>query len=91
MITDFQMYLFIFFLCSFSLFLWFLSSFGVFFVWHSHRQTTFLCIIHDTFEHKNTQLDVTGSNLTGACKLVFKVARNERNDNLFANIDVPGK
>lgn len=37
------------------------------------------------------QLDVTGSNLTGACKLVFKVARNERNDNLFANIDVPGK
>lgn len=36
------------------------------------------------------QLGVTGSNLTGACKLVFKVARNERNDNLFANIDVPG-
>ncbi|XP_031626541.1 armadillo repeat-containing protein 2 isoform X2 [Contarinia nasturtii] len=34
-------------------------------------------------------LDVVGSNLTGACKLVFKVARNERNDNLFANIDVP--
>lgn len=36
------------------------------------------------------QLCVTGSNLTGACKLVFKVARNERNDNLFAAIDVPG-
>lgn len=37
------------------------------------------------------QLDVVGSNLTGACKLVFKVARNEKNDNLFASIDVPGK
>lgn len=33
---------------------------------------------------------MTGSNLTGACKLIFKVARNERNDNLFAAIDVPG-
>lgn len=28
-------------------------------------------------------LGVTGSNLTGACKLVFKVARNEVNDSLF--------
>lgn len=33
---------------------------------------------------------MTGSNLTGACKLVFKVARNERNDSLFVNSDVPG-
>lgn len=37
------------------------------------------------------QLCVTGSNLTGACKLVFKVARNERNDSLFVNSDVPGE
>lgn len=36
------------------------------------------------------QLRVTGSNLTGACKLVFKVARNERNDSLFLSSDVPG-
>lgn len=38
----------------------------------------------------HSKLHVTGSNLTGACKLVFKVARNERNDYLFANIDVAG-
>lgn len=35
------------------------------------------------------QLSVTGSNLTGACKLVFKVARNEANDALFVDSDVP--
>nr|XP_029730291.1 armadillo repeat-containing protein 2 [Aedes albopictus] len=34
-------------------------------------------------------LNVTGSNLTGACKLVFKIARNENNDVLFADSDVP--
>ncbi|XP_053686252.1 armadillo repeat-containing protein 2 [Sabethes cyaneus] len=34
-------------------------------------------------------LNVTGSNLTGACKLVFKIARNENNDSLFAESDVP--
>ncbi|XP_055905580.1 armadillo repeat-containing protein 2 [Eupeodes corollae] len=34
-------------------------------------------------------LRVTGSNLTGACKLVFKVARNEANDYLFDETDVP--
>lgn len=34
-------------------------------------------------------LGVTGSNLTGACKLVFKVARNEVNDSLFIDSDVP--
>lgn len=34
---------------------------------------------------------MTGSNLTGACKLVFKVARNEVNDTLFIDSDVPGK
>ena len=34
-------------------------------------------------------LNVTGSNLTGACKLVFKVARNEVNDFLFIDSDVP--
>ncbi|XP_055597073.1 armadillo repeat-containing protein 2 isoform X2 [Uranotaenia lowii] len=34
-------------------------------------------------------LNVTGSNLTGACKLVFKIARNELNDALFADSDVP--
>ncbi|XP_038109991.1 armadillo repeat-containing protein 2 [Culex quinquefasciatus] len=34
-------------------------------------------------------LNVTGSNLTGACKLVFKIARNENNDALFADSDVP--
>lgn len=34
---------------------------------------------------------MTGSNLTGACKLVFKVARNETNDMLFVDSDVPGK
>ncbi|XP_055855262.1 armadillo repeat-containing protein 2 [Episyrphus balteatus] len=34
-------------------------------------------------------LRVTGSNLTGACKLVFKVARNEANDYLFHETDVP--
>jgi hypothetical protein len=34
-------------------------------------------------------LDVSGSNLTGACKLVFKVARNEVNDTLFIDSDVP--
>ncbi|KAE8751573.1 hypothetical protein FOCC_FOCC001820 [Frankliniella occidentalis] len=28
-------------------------------------------------------LPVTGSNLAGVCKLVFKVARNDKNDNLF--------
>lgn len=34
-------------------------------------------------------LNVTGSNLTGAAKLVFKVARNEINDSLFIDSDVP--
>nr|XP_040227433.2 armadillo repeat-containing protein 2 [Anopheles coluzzii] len=34
-------------------------------------------------------MNVTGSNLTGACKLVFKIARNENNDNLFMDSDVP--
>lgn len=34
-------------------------------------------------------LNVNGSNLTGACKLVFKVARNEVNDSLFIDSDVP--
>uniref|UniRef100_A0A182M076 Armadillo repeat-containing protein 2 n=1 Tax=Anopheles culicifacies TaxID=139723 RepID=A0A182M076_9DIPT len=34
-------------------------------------------------------MNVTGSNLTGACKLVFKIARNENNDNLFIDSDVP--
>lgn len=34
-------------------------------------------------------LGVTGSNLTGACKLVFKVTRNEVNDSLFIDSDVP--
>ncbi|XP_067635214.1 armadillo repeat-containing protein 2 [Eurosta solidaginis] len=33
-------------------------------------------------------LRVTGSNLTGACKLIFKVARNELNDQLFYDNDV---
>ena len=32
---------------------------------------------------------MSGSNLTGACKLVFKVARNEVNDSLFIDSDVP--
>lgn len=35
------------------------------------------------------QLCVTGSNLTGACKLIFKVARSETNDMLFVDSDVP--
>ncbi|XP_050092586.1 armadillo repeat-containing protein 2-like [Anopheles aquasalis] len=34
-------------------------------------------------------MNVTGSNLTGACKLVFKIARNEHNDALFMESDVP--
>uniref|UniRef100_A0A182TBU1 Armadillo repeat-containing protein 2 n=1 Tax=Anopheles maculatus TaxID=74869 RepID=A0A182TBU1_9DIPT len=34
-------------------------------------------------------MNVSGSNLTGACKLVFKIARNENNDNLFMDSDVP--
>jgi armadillo repeat-containing protein 2 len=33
--------------------------------------------------------NISGSNLTGACKLVFKVARNEVNDSLFIDSDVP--
>ncbi|KAH8320157.1 hypothetical protein KR074_003735 [Drosophila pseudoananassae] len=33
-------------------------------------------------------LRVTGSNLTGACKLIFKVARNEQHDGLFHEHDV---
>ncbi|XP_026846134.1 armadillo repeat-containing protein 2 [Drosophila persimilis] len=33
-------------------------------------------------------LRVTGSNLTGACKLIFKVARHEQNDALFHDHDV---
>ena len=37
------------------------------------------------------QLRVTGSNLTGACKLIFKVARNEVNDALFIECDVAGQ
>lgn len=35
------------------------------------------------------KLCVTGSNLTGACKLIFKVARSETNDMLFVDSDVP--
>lgn len=34
------------------------------------------------------QLRVTGSNLTGACKLIFKVARHEQHDALFHENDV---
>ncbi|XP_058065768.1 armadillo repeat-containing protein 2 [Anopheles bellator] len=34
-------------------------------------------------------MNVTGSNLTGACKLVFKIARNEHNDDLFMGSEVP--
>lgn len=34
------------------------------------------------------QLRVTGSNLTGACKLIFKVARHEQHDGLFHENDV---
>uniref|UniRef100_A0A182YI58 Uncharacterized protein n=1 Tax=Anopheles stephensi TaxID=30069 RepID=A0A182YI58_ANOST len=34
-------------------------------------------------------MNVSGSNLTGACKLVFKIARNESNDTLFMDSDVP--
>ncbi|EDW65937.2 uncharacterized protein Dvir_GJ18620 [Drosophila virilis] len=33
-------------------------------------------------------LRVTGSNLTGACKLIFKVARHEQHDRLFHENDV---
>ncbi|KAH8411619.1 hypothetical protein KR215_007497 [Drosophila sulfurigaster] len=33
-------------------------------------------------------LRVTGSNLTGACKLIFKVARHEQHDGLFHEHDV---
>ncbi|KAL9883391.1 armadillo repeat-containing protein 2 [Glossina fuscipes fuscipes] len=33
-------------------------------------------------------LRVSGSNLTGACKLIFKVARNEQNDQLFYDNDI---
>ncbi|XP_013105207.2 armadillo repeat-containing protein 2 [Stomoxys calcitrans] len=33
-------------------------------------------------------LRVSGSNLTGACKLIFKVARNEQNDYLFHENDI---
>lgn len=33
-------------------------------------------------------LRVTGSNLTGACKLIFKVARHEQHDGLFHENDV---
>uniref|UniRef100_A0A1I8MQS6 Uncharacterized protein n=1 Tax=Musca domestica TaxID=7370 RepID=A0A1I8MQS6_MUSDO len=33
-------------------------------------------------------LRVSGSNLTGACKLIFKVARNEQNDHLFHENDI---
>ncbi|XP_068159246.1 armadillo repeat-containing protein 2 [Drosophila tropicalis] len=33
-------------------------------------------------------LRVTGSNLTGACKLIFKVARHEQHDSLFHEHDV---
>lgn len=35
-----------------------------------------------------SQLRVTGSNLTGACKLIFKVARHEQHDGLFHENDV---
>ncbi|XP_061387302.1 armadillo repeat-containing protein 2-like [Musca vetustissima] len=33
-------------------------------------------------------LRVSGSNLTGACKLIFKVARSEQNDHLFHENDI---
>ncbi|KAM7349358.1 armadillo repeat-containing protein 2 isoform 2-T2 [Cochliomyia hominivorax] len=33
-------------------------------------------------------LRVSGSNLTGACKLIFKVARNKQNDYLFYDSDI---
>lgn len=38
--------------------------------------------------HTPLQLRVTGSNLTGACKLIFKVARHEQHDALFHENDV---
>lgn len=37
------------------------------------------------------QLPVTGSNLAGVCKLVFKVARNDKNDKLFLEGNILGQ
>jgi armadillo repeat-containing protein 2 len=31
----------------------------------------------------------SGSNLTGAFKLIFKIAKNEQNDTLFIDTDLP--
>lgn len=31
----------------------------------------------------------TGSNLTGAFKLIFKIAKNDSNDTLFVETDLP--
>lgn len=35
------------------------------------------------------QLSVSGSNMTGAFKLIFKVAQNDANDHLFYETDLP--
>lgn len=37
------------------------------------------------------QLKVTGNNLSGVCKLIFKVAKNDKNDYLFFQKDLLGK
>jgi armadillo repeat-containing protein 2 len=34
-------------------------------------------------------LILAGSNLTGAFKLIFKIAKNEQNDTLFIDTDLP--
>lgn len=34
-------------------------------------------------------MQVTGTYLTGVCKLVYKLSRNEENDELFINSNVP--
>lgn len=39
----------------------------------------------------NLQLKVTGNNLSGVCKLIFKVAKNDKNDYLFLQKNVLGK
>lgn len=36
------------------------------------------------------QLKVTGNNLSGVCKLIFKVAKNDKNDHLFLQKNVLG-
>lgn len=37
------------------------------------------------------QLKVTGNNLSGVCKLIFKVAKNDENDHLFFQKNLLGK